>query len=174
GGNGVGPWAEGMYEESPTIIETLEPDYEKIASLDPDLILDVKSSGEEARYERLSSIAPTVGVPEGGENYLTTTEQQLDMIAAAMGVPEKADELQAGLDEAFEEVVAEHPEWDGLTATAATRTSEGWGAYIAEGARRQFLQRLGFVPSPEITGTETSASGFSVDISSEQLDLLDA
>lgn len=174
GGDGVGPWAEGMYEESPTIIETLEPDYEAIAALEPDLILDVKSSGEQERYERLSSIAPTVGVPEGGENYLTTPEQQLDMIATAMGVPDKADELEADIDEAFNEAVAEHPEWEGLTATAATRTSEGWGAYIAEGTRMQFLQRLGFVPSPAITEIETSASGFSVDISSEQLDLLDA
>src|SRR3954469_24403508 len=30
GGEGVGPWAEGRYDEAPEIIETLEPSYEAI------------------------------------------------------------------------------------------------------------------------------------------------
>src|SRR3712207_2929007 len=35
GGEGVGPWAEGLYDEAPEIIETLEPSLEAIAALDP-------------------------------------------------------------------------------------------------------------------------------------------
>ncbi|MGO3363342.1 MAG: ABC transporter substrate-binding protein, partial [Corynebacterium sp.] len=78
GGDGVGPWLEGAYDTSPEIIETLEPGYEEIAALDPDLILDVRSSGEQERYDRLSEIATTVGVPEGGDSYLTPREQQVE------------------------------------------------------------------------------------------------
>lgn len=174
GGDGVGPWAEGQYDESPEIIETLEPSYEAIAALEPDLILDVKSSGDQDRYDRLSEIAPTVGVPEGGDSYLTTGQQQLELISTALGVPEKGDELETQLEDTFAEAREAHPDWDGKTIAAATRTSEGWGAYIEGGDRVDFLENLGFVQSPTIADLPVSASGFSVDISAEQLDLLDA
>lgn len=174
GDDGVGPWAEGQYDESPEIIDTLEPSYEAIAALEPDLILDVKSSGDQDRYDRLSEIAPTVGVPEGGDSYLTTGQQQLEIISTALGVPEKGEELQAQLEDSFAAAREAHPDWDGKTIAAATRTSEGWGAYIEGGDRVDFLENLGFVQSPTIADLPVSASGFSVDISSEQLDLLDA
>lgn len=174
GGDGVGPWAEGQYDESPEIIDTLEPSFEAIAALEPDLILDVKSSGDQDRYDRLSEIAPTVGVPEGGDSYLTTGQQQLELISAALGVPEQGEELQTQLEDTFAQAREDHPDWDGKTIAAATRTSEGWGAYIEGGDRVDFLQNLGFVQSPTIAGLPVSASGFSVDISAEQLDLLDA
>lgn len=174
GGDGVGPWAEGEYDESPTLIDTLEPSYEAIAALEPDLILDVKSSGDQDRYDRLSQIAPTVGVPEGGDSYLTTGQQQLELISTALGVPEKGQELEQQLDDAFATAREQHPDWDGKTIAAATRTSEGWGAYIEGGDRVDFLEHLGFVQSPTIADLPVSSSGFSVDISDEQLDLLDA
>ncbi|NKY23450.1 iron-siderophore ABC transporter substrate-binding protein [Cellulomonas denverensis] len=174
GGDGVGPWAEGLYDESPEIIDTLEPSYEAIAALEPDLILDVKSSGDQDRYDRLSEIATTVGVPEGGDSYLTTGQQQLELISAALGVPEKGEELQTQLEDAFTAARDEHPDWAGKTIAAATRTSEGWGAYIEGGDRVDFLENLGFVQSPTIADLPVSSSGFSVDISAEQLDLLDA
>src|SRR3954471_13311430 len=61
GGEGVGPWADGRYDEAPEIIETLEPSYEAIAALDPDLILDTRSDATQERYDLLSAIAPTIG-----------------------------------------------------------------------------------------------------------------
>jgi iron complex transport system substrate-binding protein len=174
GGDGVGPWAEGLYTESPEIIETLEPSYEAIAALEPDLILDVKSSGDQDRYDRLSEIAPTVGVPEDGDSYLTTPDEQMTMISTALGQPEKGAELLANVDAAYDDAAAAHPEWEGLTASAATKTSEGWGAYIDGSERVAFLQRLGFVQNPAVAALPTNEGGFSVDISSEQLDVLDA
>ena len=172
GGDGVGPWAEGMYDESPEIIDTMEPSYEQIAALEPDLILDVKSAGEQERQDRLSEIAPTVGVPEGGENYLTSMDQQVSMIAEALG---KADEGQKLLDETeqkFSDAAAEHPEFEGKTVTAAAYTSEGWGAYVAGSERVDFLTKLGFEQNPRVEDLE--ASGFSASISSENLDVLDS
>ncbi|MFC7373791.1 iron-siderophore ABC transporter substrate-binding protein [Brachybacterium sp. GCM10030268] len=174
GGEGVGPWAEGMYDQAPTLIETLEPSFEAIAALEPDLILDVKSSGDQERYDRLSQITTTVGVPDGGDNYLTTTEQQLQMIAQALGLSDEGERLQSELDAQFEQAAADHPEWEGRSVSAATRTSEGWGAYIDGTERVEFLENLGFVLATSVAELEAGASGFSADISSEQLDLLDA
>ncbi|RLP70635.1 iron-siderophore ABC transporter substrate-binding protein [Mycetocola reblochoni] len=173
GGEGVGPWAEDLYDTAPEIIGTLEPSYEEILALDPDVILDVKSSGDEQRYERLSEIAPTVGILEGGQNYLTSTEDQLTVIAEALGAAPAGEELLAQLDASFEAQRAAHPEFDGATATAAVYTSEGWSAYVEGDARVEFLERLGFEQNPEIAGMDADG-GFFVPISSEDLSALDA
>lgn len=174
GGEGVGPWAEGLYDEAPKIIDTLEPSYEAIAALKPDLILDTKSSGDKDRYEKLSSIAPTVGVPEGKTSYLTTMDEQMDLVSSALGKHDEGEKLLDEVDASYEAAAAAHPEWKGKTVAAATKTSEGWGAYIDGSERVSFLERLGFVQSPTIAALPANSGGFSVDISSEQLDLLDA
>ncbi|WP_372698370.1 iron-siderophore ABC transporter substrate-binding protein [Arthrobacter sp. JSM 101049] len=174
GGEGVGPWAEGMYDTAPKIIDTLEPSYEAIAALKPDLILDVRGSGDHDRHERLAEIAPTVGIPEGGENYLTDMEDQVEMISTALGVPDEGDALLRQVDDAYAKAADAHPEWKGKTVTAATKTSEGWGAYIAGGGRVETLERLGFKQNPAIAALPVNSGGFSVDISSEKLDVLDA
>jgi iron complex transport system substrate-binding protein len=172
GGSGVGPWAEDLYDEAPEIIGTLEPSFEAIAALEPDLILDTKSSGDEERYDRLSEIATTIGVPEGGDSYLTTSAEQVELVSTALGRAEKGDELNAEVAAAFEAAAEAHPEFAGKTITVSAFTSEGWGAYIDGVDRVEFMKSLGFVQSPTIAGL--TPDGFSVPISSEQLDLLEA
>ncbi|MFJ9883800.1 ABC transporter substrate-binding protein [[Kitasatospora] papulosa] len=172
GGEGVGPWAEGKYDKSPQLIGTLEPEYEKIAALRPDLILDTKSSGDRTRYDTLSKIAPTVGVPEGGDQYKLSWEKQTEMVAAAMGVPEKGEKLIAGTEAKFAAAVKAHPEFKGSTITLGSRTSEGYGAYVSGTGRVDFVERLGFENNPAIEAK--AGKGFSVSVSKENLDLLDA
>ena len=174
GGDGVGPWAKGLYTKSPKIIGTLEPSFEAIAALKPDLILDTKASGDSARYEKLKSIAPTIDVPKGGDSYLTTTEQQMTMISTALGKKAEGEKLLAKLKSDVAAAASANPDFAGKTVSAATRTSEGWGAYIEGSNRVQFLENLGFTQNPAIAALKTNSGGFSVDISSEQLDLLDA
>lgn len=174
GGEGVGPWAKGRYDSPPQLISTMEPSFEQIAALEPDLILDVKGSGDQQRHDQLAQIAPTVGVPTGADNYLTSGPDQVRVISTALGLPEKGDELLAEVDAKFAKVASAHPQWKGRTVTAATRTSEGWGAYVESSERVQFLKRLGFVQNPTIARMEPNSGGFSVSISAEQLNLLDA
>lgn len=174
GGDGVGPWADGLYDESPEIIGTMEPSYEAIAALEPDLILDVKSSGDQERYDRLSEIATTVGVPEGGDSYLTTMEQQVDLISTALGKPDQGQQLLDEVSDAFQEQADAHPEWADMTMTAVAKDSNGWGAYIEGSSRVTFMENLGFSQNPDVADLPTSETGFSVDISAENLDVVDA
>ncbi len=174
GGEGVGPWAKGMYTTAPEIIGTLEPSFEKIASLKPDLILDVKSSGDQARYDRLKTIAPTIGVPTGGDSYLTSQEQQVTMIATALGEKAKGEALLKEVSDAFAAAASAHPDWKGKTMTAATKTADGWGAYIDGSERVTFMQNLGFTQNPKIAAMKPDATGFSVSLSPEKLDDIDA
>jgi iron complex transport system substrate-binding protein len=174
GDAGVGPWATDLYDTAPTIIETMEPDFEAIANLMPDLILDVKSSGDQERYDRLTEIATTIGVPDGGDSYLTSAADQLTMIGTALGKASEAEALQTEVDDAFAAAAEAHPEWEGTSVTVATRTADGWGAYIDGDVRLGFLQKLGFVQSETIAGLPTGDSGFSVSIAADQLDLLES
>ena len=172
GGKGVGPWAEDLYDEAPEIIATLEPDYEKVAALEPDLILDTKSSGDQERYDRLSEIAPTVGAPEGGDNYLTTLDQQVDLVSQALGKDEEGKKLLADLDQKYEAARKAHPEFEGKSVTVAAKTSEGWGAYVEGAERVQFMQKLGFKQSEKVAALKPE--GFTAPVSEERLDDLDA
>ena len=171
--DGIGPWVENTYSESPEILGTLELSYEAVAALEPDLILDVRSSGDQERYDRLTSIAPTVGVAPGGANYLTESDQQVQMIAAALGQTEAGEEMLAEQEEAFAAATEENPDWAGQSVTVASRTAEGWGAYTEADGRVGFMQDLGFEQNPEVTEL-TGEGEFSVSISDEQLELLDA
>ena len=174
GGEGVGPWAKGLYTQAPEIIGTMEPSFEKIASLKPDLILDVKSSGDQARYDRLKSIATTIGIPQGADSYLTSQEQQMTMIATALGEKEKGAALLKEVQDAFAAAAAAHPDWKGKTMTAATKPAATWGAYIEGSERVTFMQQLGFVQNPKIAAMKPDASGFTVSFSPETLDQIDA
>lgn len=172
GGSGVGPWAEKFYDKAPEIIATMEPDYEAIAALDPDLILDVKSSGEQQRYDRLSEIAPTVGPPKGGDNYLTSMDDQVTMISEALGKEDEGKKQLSDLDAQFAAAREANPEFQGKTVTVAAKTSEGWGAYVKGTERVQFMENLGFTQSPKIDALK--AEGFSAPVSEEKLGDLDA
>jgi len=172
GEDGVGPWVQEGYSESPEIIGTVDPSFEKIAALAPDLILDTASSGDQGRYDTLSAIATTVGPPEGATAYLTPRDEQISMVASALGVPDKGAEVVADIDEQFATAAAEHPEFAGKTVTVAAYTSDGWGAYVSGDARVQFLQDLGFVNNPAVEAVETD--NFFIPISNENLGMLDA
>lgn len=172
GGDGVGPWLKDAYTKSPKIINTLEPSYEDILKLKPDLILDVKSSGDKDRYSKLSAIAPTVAIPKGGANYLASTEQQTTMIAKALGKVSAGKKLLSGVDDAYAAARKAHPEFEGKTAVIGAYTSEGFGAYASADSRAQFMQQLGFTIPKKID--QEAGKQFSVSLSNENLDLLDA
>jgi iron complex transport system substrate-binding protein len=172
GGEGVGPWAEGRYDESPEIIDTLEPSYEAIAALEPDLILDTRSDATEERYELLSAIAPTIGQPEGAGPYQTTWQQQLELVGVALGRDDEAVALQDEVDQAFADAAAANPGFEGTEVAVGAYTSEGFGAYVRGDSRVDFMEQLGFTNKPEIQ--DLAGENFFVPVSDEQLPILDA
>ncbi|MGK5680651.1 iron-siderophore ABC transporter substrate-binding protein [Actinoplanes sp. URMC 104] len=173
GGEGQGPWNAGKYTTKPEILGTLELDMEKVAALKPDLILDTRSSGEKARYDSLSKLGvPVVGVPKGGEMYLTTWEQQLDMVGKALGKQAEAAELKSDLDAKFAAAAQANPKFKDATVAAVARTGDGWGAYVTGDGRVDFLTKLGFKNAPAVEALKKDS--FYVMLSNEQLDLANA
>lgn len=172
GGKGVGPWATGRYKQAPQLIGTLEPEFEKIAALKPDLILDVKSSGDQSRYDTLKGIAPTIGVPQGGDAYKVSWKQQTELIAAALGKVDEGRKLIADTEDKFRQAAAQHPEFAGKTITVGAKSGQGYGAYVRGTGRLNFVERLGFRNNPTIQAKATK--DFSVPVSRENLGQLNA
>ena len=174
GGDGVSPWNEETYDESPEILSgggNQDVDVEKIAALDPDLILNVKSASDQETYDQLSAIAPTISAPKGDEGYTVTRDTQVDMIATALGESAKGDEINQEVDDAIARVRDDHPEWAEKTASVISKYGEGWAAYFEGDGRMDLLTSLGFT---ETGNVEKTPDTFFTQLSGENLDTADA
>jgi iron complex transport system substrate-binding protein len=168
GGEGVGPWAAGLYQRPPTILGTQDLSFEAVAALQPDLILNTRSNNDPKTHETLSKIAPTIAAPKDVIPYGTTWRQQTELVSKALGKPEQGQELIKQVEREFKDAGT----FAGKTAVAGAYFSAKYGAYVSGDGRMEFLEELGFTPKPEV---EALAKGtFYVDISTEQLGLLDA
>lgn len=170
GGDGTGPWAA-PYSTSPEILPTT-PNYEAIAALEPDLILNTRADGDEDVHQLLSEIAPVVAIPAGDPAWGTPWEHQVEIVAAALGKSAEGEALIESVNTAFAEAAASHPEFDGQSVSVAAFFSGQWGAYVSKDLRVQFMEQLGFINSEAIEALDTGS--FYVELSPESLDLLDA
>ncbi|GAA1265514.1 iron-siderophore ABC transporter substrate-binding protein [Saccharothrix xinjiangensis] len=168
GGKGVGPWAEDLYRQAPRLLGTTEIDYEAVAALQPDLILNTRSDNDQVKHETLSKIAPTIAAPEDVIQYGTTWEQQVELVSKALFKEDEGRELVSDLEAKF----ADNKKFDGKSTVVGAYFDGKFGAYVSGDARTDFMKAIGFTPRQDV---EDLASGsFYVDISAERLDLLDA
>ncbi|GGG14845.1 ABC transporter substrate-binding protein [Rhodococcoides trifolii] len=173
GGNGVGPWADSLYQSPPKLIATNEPSIEEVAALEPDLILDTRASGDRSRYDALSGLGvPVVSVPSDGANYVTTWQQQLDIVGKALGLSDKAADLKSQLQSQFDAVRSDNPQFTGKTVAVGAKFGGTYGAYVTGDGRVDLMTALGFVNKPELDALATGS--FYVPISNEQVVAFDA
>lgn len=167
------PWAQDeMGDAEPTVLSSGELDFEQIAAAAPDLIVGIFSGMAEADYATLSEIAPTVASPADFPDYGTPWRETTRIYGEALGVPDRAEELIADLDARFEEVRAEHPEFDGAEGVVGFYSSGELGAYVSADLRSRLLADMGFSIPAEID--EAGGEGaFFAPLSLEQADLID-
>ena len=148
---------------------------ERIAALEPDLIIGTNAGLDEDTYAQLSAIAPTLAHPEGEEGYFSPWDQQTMMIGQALGKAEEAEALIDGIDEQFAAAAADHPEFDGTPAIFLQNAFyDGEAIAYQEGLSTQFLTDLGFVIPSELDPFVQEAEGSQAYIPLEQLSVLDA
>jgi iron complex transport system substrate-binding protein len=172
----VWPWAqEALGDAKPTVLSTADGfELEKIATLRPDLIIGVNAGLERKTYDQLSRLAPTIGTPKGGTQYFSPWDQQVEVVAKALGMPEKGAELVQGVKDRFAAAAAEHPEFKGKTATFAQNAFYDGELYVyPPGLGTDFLSFLGFTVNPKLTPL-AKKPGEQVAVSEERLDVIDA
>lgn len=169
------PWAEDEAGGAAPEILNMPSDinFERIAALEPDLILGVYSGMTVRDYELLSHIAPTVAQTDRYIDYGTPGQEHTLTVGKALGREDRARELIADVETRFDEVRAAHPEWEGRSAVVATYGEDGqFSAFASEDPRARFFTSLGFHVPAEID--QLAGGQFYTEISRERADLLDA
>ena len=159
------PWApESARGKAIPTVGAEELALEKVAALEPDLILGINSYIDKATYDKLAAIAPTVA--QSGDVALgaTTWEDQTQTIGKALGQAAGAQRLVDQTKAAFGSAVQKNPSFAGKSAAFALgSTAEGSYSLGADDYRTGWLTELGFtVPKA------------SQEVSFEQLDVFDA
>ena len=171
----VWPWAqEQLGGAKPTVLSVADGfQFEKIAELEPDLIIGTNSGMTKADYEKLSALAPTIAGVKGGTEYFSPWDQQTELVAAAMGKAEEGRKLVKGVQDAYAKAAAEHPEFEGKVATFLQNGFYDGKIYAyPEGLGTEFLTYLGFTINPRLKEIKTPR-GEQVGISAERFDIAD-
>lgn len=172
----VWPWAADLLGDAePEVLTTTDGfEYEKIAALNPDLIVGTNAGLEQESYDKLSEIAPTVASVEGSEQYFSSWQDQTRVVAAAVGRSAEGDALIEGVETAYAGAAADHPEFEGLTATFAQGTTGDGHLWVyPDGLNTDFLTDLGFAITPGLE-EYAPAPDEQAQISAENTGLLEA
>ncbi|WP_240777381.1 iron-siderophore ABC transporter substrate-binding protein [Nonomuraea basaltis] len=170
----IGPWAKDKLG-SATVPQVLKdtgsgPQLEKIAALNPDLIIGLYSGLTQEQYTTLSKIAPTVAQPKEYIDYGIPWDELTKKAGIAVGKAAEGEALVKQVEDRFAQVRKEHPEFKGATALMAT-VYEGYFVFGSQDARSRLLGSLGFQLPTDLD--KAIGDKFGANISRERLDLLD-
>jgi iron complex transport system substrate-binding protein len=172
----VWPWAQDeLGDAKPTVLDASDGfQFERIAGLRPDLILGVNSGMTKADYDKLSRLAPTVPAGKGSTEYFSPWDQQVELVAAALGKPDEGRALIEGIRAEYAAAAEEHPEFAGKTATFSQNGFYSGQLYVyPDGLGTDFLTMLGFEINPKLTPL-VEREGEQVAVSAERLGVIDA
>ncbi|MGH8931794.1 MAG: iron-siderophore ABC transporter substrate-binding protein [Egibacteraceae bacterium] len=145
--------------------------FERIAALRPDLVLALYSATERADYDKLARIAPTVAQPKDHVDYGAPWQLMTRVVGRAVGKPERAERLVAGVEAQFAKTRAAHPEFAGASAVVAYDNGDGTYSYWPPPDHvGQFLADLGFEAPAELA--ELAGGSNLGQLSGERVDLL--
>lgn len=158
----------------PVVLNSVEINFEQIASLKPDLIVGLYAGITQDTYNTLSKIAPTVAQPKEYVDYGIPWQELTRKIGLIVGKSQEAEALIAGVETNFAEAKSAHPEFAGKTGVVAST----WGfdkgnyyAYHSQDPRNRFMTALGFTVPAEID--EMAGKEYGASISLERLEIVD-
>ncbi len=141
------PWAEDLLGDAePEVLSVADGfEVERIAALDPDLIVGTNSGMTKKEYELFAQLAPTIPAVEGSTPYFSAWRDQTVQIAKALGKEAEGQAIVDDIDARYAEVAAAHPEWAGQTATFSQGGPYDGELYVyPPGLSTDFLTDLGF------------------------------
>lgn len=172
---GVGPWAKDAAGDAD--IEVIKNtgttyNYEQIELLEPDVILNVRASGDSEVFDRLAQIAPVAAAPTGTGDFAVDWATQTTIIGTALG---KDDEAAEQIDEtktAIADAKEANPQFAGKTFTYGVKFGDAYGAYLPGDARFDVFQQLGFTQFPAVK--DLDSNGFFASVPVERVAALDS
>ncbi|WP_330172270.1 iron-siderophore ABC transporter substrate-binding protein [Streptomyces sp. NBC_01498] len=148
------------------------PNYEKIAALRPDLIIAVYSEIDQAAYDKLSQIAPTVGRTKAEkEPFSAPWQDNAVHIAKALGKEDEGTELVRGIQDKLDAAKKANPAFADQTAVVISWYKDAISPFTSTDVRGQLVTGTGFAYQTEID--KIADGGFSTELSPERIDLID-
>ncbi|MBM7789087.1 ABC transporter substrate-binding protein [Tenggerimyces flavus] len=154
------PWAQEALGGTQPVNVGDEINFEKVAALQPDLILGLYSFVDKVQFDKLAAIAPTVG-PVTADGNIDWKEQTL-LTGMALGQDDKAKQLVADVEKKFADAKAANQAFQGKKLGAMFGLDGQVWILEPTDPRAQFFTNLGF-----------AAPAKSGQISGEQLQLLE-
>ncbi|WGW13892.1 iron-siderophore ABC transporter substrate-binding protein [Saxibacter everestensis] len=174
--DGVMPWTAEHYKSSETtLLDTADgPPYEEILSLEPDVILAPYEGFDDAAYNKLSEIAPTVAYPD--KAWQTSWQDQTTIIGKAIGKTDEAEKLVEETTQKIAAAAEQHPEFAGKTVSVPYFGKQLINVYKPTDPRVQLLNELGFrnAPGVEKIVRESKDENFYADVAWEKVNQVDA
>ncbi|MEU4575525.1 iron-siderophore ABC transporter substrate-binding protein [Nonomuraea sp. NPDC023979] len=139
-------------------------DFDTIVELDPDVILAPWSGITQEQYDILKDIAPTVAYPDLA--WSTNWDQQIEIVAKALGKPAEAPKLIASVKKQLADAAATRPQYKDVTFSYIYTSGPGTlGVFKPEEQRVEMVSSLGLTVDPvvdtfkETEGTDSALIG---------------
>jgi iron complex transport system substrate-binding protein len=167
----VKPWNEaGFPDGDPEELNFYEPEFERIAALQPDLITMVSGGITKAHYETLSKIAPVVAAPDGYQDSAVPYGPHTLLIGQAVGLEAEAQAVVDDVDAQYAAAREAHPEWATLHAVHAECYAGEFDVLGRNAPRTTYLTALGFQLDPTLD--DLTGEDYNQALSAEKLDLV--
>ncbi|MFI2435460.1 iron-siderophore ABC transporter substrate-binding protein [Streptomyces sp. NPDC018693] len=148
------------------------PNYEKIAALRPDLIIAVYSEIDQAAYDKLSRIAPTVGRTKAEKEPFSAPWQDNALhIAKALGKAEEGEKMVADIQGKLDAAKKAHPQFGDETAVALSWYKDSVAPFTSTDVRGRLVTGIGYKYQTEID--KIAGGSFYTTLSPERIDLID-
>ncbi len=171
--DGTFPWQQGLVDDVAGIESGDSIPFEKIAALQPDLIVVTYLVQDEATYAQLAAIAPTIPLLSPADQ--VDQWQEIATVAGSfLGDPAAAAALIADVDSKVQATAAELPALRGRTYALANWVP-GDSIYVVadpEDGASVFFAQLGLAITPSVLAVADGVSGRAT-LSLERVDLLD-
>lgn len=169
------PWAEearAAVGAEPEVMYGSGINLEWVAAQQPDLIIAIYVTMDEATYDLLSEIAPVVVTPAGYEHWGAPWQAELTIIdKATSGSTEKSEAIIDSFAERYAAVRAEYPQLQGKTGTNVYYRDGGFVVWSSDDLASKFLIDLDLAFPPELDAL--AQEGNRIDVSPERMDLLE-
>lgn len=170
----TGPWAEPARLAAgaePEVQKGFEIDVEWVWGMEPDLIVATFAPMDAALYAQLSQIAPVLGPPADYPLWGGPWDAELRLIARATGREAEAETVISRIGAKVDAAVAAHPEFRGLSGTAAYFQNGQIVGYRSKDGANRLLDGFGIRTPARFDALAGGADRFQV--SPERFDLFD-
>ncbi|MCE3554392.1 iron-siderophore ABC transporter substrate-binding protein [Pseudonocardia sp. RS11V-5] len=168
------PWAtQAAGGTVPEIVSNAgEISFEKVAALEPDLILALYEGLDRSEYDKLAAIAPTVAQSAQFDQFGAPWQDMTLTAGKALGREQQAKDLVAGVEAKLEAVRDAHPDWAQKTMLVGA-TAEGgtYQVFSPQDPKVRFFADLGFATEPSWLAGRVADNVATV--SAEEFTLLD-